>query len=163
MYSNHHTLIINVFRELQKGDKIVINTKYRFGFVHESPFTYAKLSTMRSYFGGHLGDVQGADSVAEHWSDGAETFIRDDFKRLKKRFQPRIENWRRYMASGKLINFLMHTMFDPHAFPRLDAVMKRAYPLTDYKVTVIPAHVVKYSKTIFWNDVLNISTVVVEF
>lgn len=147
---------------MRKGDKVLINTRYRFCYIHESPSTFDKLERIKTYFGSQHGDSSEVDSTI-HWPEGPHTFTINGFKRFKARYQKRIDNFRGYMNSGKLINFLLHNMFNPHAFPRLDIAMKKAYPLTDYRVTVLPAHIVKYSELIYWNDILNISTIVVEF
>lgn len=151
-----YSLILSLYKmtcsHFRKGDKFLINTKYKFVFVHESPATYHDVDRINS----HFGEVN--DSIAMHWPDGPETFLKDGFKRFKSRYLSRIANFRAYLNGGKLINFLYHDIFSPLSFPRLDLVMKEMYPHTNYKVTLIPGHVSKYSQVLFWNNVLSITT-----
>jgi len=95
------------------GERIIINTKYRFMFNHESPE--------------HAGLYD-----KEGWEGGKMHFVADNFENFIKRYQRRIENFQNYINSGNKIVFLLNR--PQRDFSELIKCLDTVYPNLDYEI-----------------------------
>jgi hypothetical protein len=70
------------------GDKLIVNTKYKFIFTHESP-------------------NHGTLHLHENWANGPFTFCENNFKEFIRRYQNRIQNFKEYAESNTHIYFII--------------------------------------------------------
>lgn len=101
----------------------IFNTKYNFGFNHESP--------------GHA-DLY----LHENWPEGTNHFINNNFKHFIERYTTRIQSFQYYLTAPRtFINFMIQfkTEENPNDdFAKLREVLKLKYPQLNYTIHYIP-------------------------
>ena len=96
------------------GTTILVHTKYKFIFNHESS--------------GHVNLWQD-----EKWEKGQFHFEMDNFYEFIKRYEKRIENFRYYLNNGYEITFIITKVNNtPEGNVELDECIKRNYPNLKY-------------------------------
>ena len=99
------------------NDPCIFNTKYKFGFNHESPY--------------HAGIYE-----RQQWPDGREHFMIDNYRNFKERFNRRIQNFRDYLNDpNNHIIFILTTWnkTEQELKPLHDA-LKFRYPNLSYEI-----------------------------
>lgn len=112
------------------GNEIIIyHTKYDFWFNHESP--------------GHANLYK-----SQNWKDGKYHFINNNFEQFIERYKKRIENFRKYINSGKYIYFILERFStnSVHDIPELNKVIQNKYPHLKYNFIFVP-HLYNYLHT----------------
>ena len=97
------------------GDTLVYNRKYKFLFNHESP--------------GHANLY-----IDQKWPGGKEHYIADNWKIFRERYNRRIDNFRNYMISNKLITFIITY---PGSTIELENAIRKTYPNTRFQIKKI--------------------------
>ena len=78
-------------KHIQGDEYCIYNTKYNFGYNHESP--------------GHANLY-----INEKWPEGINHFINNDFYYFKQRYENRVNNFRKYLSNkNNFITFIITT------------------------------------------------------
>jgi len=104
------------------GNEIIIfHTKYKFWFNHESP-EHANLYK------------------SQNWKNGKYHFIKNNFEKFIERYKKRIQNFKKYINSGKYIYFIIERFNTKSEddIPELIKVIKYKYPHLKYEFIFIP-------------------------
>jgi hypothetical protein len=108
---------------LQLQPHSLINTKYNFGFNHETP--------------GHA-DLY----LHENWAEGENHFINNNFKHFIERYKKRIQSFKRYLKNpNNFIIFIIQFTHEPHPEENLQSLrdaLASKYPNLKYQINVIP-------------------------
>jgi hypothetical protein len=94
-------------KSVKIGDKLIRNTKYNFIFNHESP-------------------EHGNLWLQESWPYGKNTYVINDFKELKYRYNQRISNFRKYIKNN-YVTFII-SRYNPD-ISELKEALKQTYNL----------------------------------
>jgi hypothetical protein len=97
------------------GAKLIVNTKYKFIFNHESP---------------NHGDLH----LHENWKNGAYTYCDDNFKEFIIRYQNRINNFREYVNSGIHIHFIIAKVANYFDNQTLIQAITEKYPQCKFSI-----------------------------
>ncbi len=125
-------------KEETNGEKTIYNTKYKFGFNHESP--------------GHA-DLY----IKENWPEGINHFVLDNYKNFKTRYNKRIDNFRSYLLDeNNFITFLItrYKSTDEDLFELKNALAER-YPNLKYKFHILDVdadYMLKHLKDMEFTD-----------
>jgi len=106
----------------QIGNEIIIyHTKYNFWFNHESP--------------GHANLYQ-----IQNWKNGKYHFVNNNFQKFIERYKKRIDNFRKYLYSGKHIQFIIerYNANNVQDISELNEIIKQNYPKLKYNFTFVP-------------------------
>jgi len=120
--SNYLELIQYSSKELyvenaREGEFLIKNTYYNFLFNHESP-------EHTTFY------------IDQKWSGGKNHFVDNNFKKFIERYQHRIDNFRSYLNSNKIIFTLDKEGDDTLA---LQQVMAKNYPHVIYSLMLLSA------------------------
>ena len=104
----------------KKGSRLIVNTKYNFIFNHESPY--------------------GNSYINEHWENGIEHFVLNNFKEFIERYNKRIQNFRNYVCDPNTYIHFIILKIDAsfyvnnleHANRELEIVLNAKYPNLKY-------------------------------
>lgn len=102
-------------------NKIIQNTKYNFGFNHESP---TEIEIFKK----------------QKWKDGPNHFIINKFEKFIDRYNNRINNFRNYLNSGNKIIFIFEFYYDKEDevdFSKFYNVIHEKYPNLDYEIHIV--------------------------
>jgi hypothetical protein len=104
-----------------QGDEYSIyNTKYNFGYNHESP--------------GH-----GNLYINEGWPEGSNHFINNDFYHFKQRYEKRVNNFRNYLLNkNNYISFIITSWNKTQDDMKdLKCAIEKHYPDLQYEIIII--------------------------
>jgi hypothetical protein len=100
---------------IRQGERLLMNTKYKFIFNHESP--------------GHA-DLY----IKQGWAGGSEHFIDNDFSEFRRRYDARIGNLRAYLADAANSVTFVVTQLSSETEP-LRMAIQSAYPHLAFDIT----------------------------
>jgi hypothetical protein len=102
------------------NESTIINTKYRFGFNHESP--------------GHA-DLY----LIENWPSGKNHFVSNNYENFKKLYSRRVQNFINYLNDPNIFITFIITTWDKTEkdMKELDDVLNEKYPNLKYKYVIL--------------------------
>jgi hypothetical protein len=105
---------------IQGDEYCIYNTKYNFGYNHESP--------------GHANLY-----INEGWAEGTNHFINNDFYHFKKRYEKRVNNFRNYLSDkNNYITFIITTWNKTQEdMTELKHAIEKHYPHLKYEIHII--------------------------
>jgi hypothetical protein len=104
---------------LKEGEILLVNTRYKFIFNHESP--------------GHANLY-----LIQNWAGGINHYIADNYKLFIERYNNRIENFRNYLKNNE-VNFII--VKNTNDTSKLKETISEKYPELKFDITSLYPHV----------------------
>jgi hypothetical protein len=101
-------------------ENTIYNTKYNFGFNHESP--------------GHANLY-----IEQNWEGGINHFVEDNYRRLKERYSNRISNFKSYLSNPSFSVTFVLTSWErgQDDISELHEALRSKYPTLKYNVCIL--------------------------
>ena len=111
---------------IENGEErfMIRNTKYKFGFNHESF---------------NIGEAYLYER--ENWENGVYTFVNNNFEKLVERYTKRIDNFKYYCESDYYVTFILQFVVDKYSaetMNRLHDAIKNRFPKLKYEIKILP-------------------------